>query len=187
MRDVFRTERDEGEGEGLLLGHSGWVEAVSWERVGGEVFRGSARGGEKSRVAAFRDALEEAREVVTANGGDPRLGVDAFGGVGGEKDGEDGEDCGRGVGDEFVWFAVRGGGERDARGVRPCGVVGDEGLKLKTARGRCRLCQKLHKDGQFCPVCDRVWHWSAGDPMVGCDRCDKWIHRVRRARRRGVG
>ena len=47
VRDVFRTERDEGEGEGLLLGHSGWVEAVSWERVGGEVFRGSARGGEK--------------------------------------------------------------------------------------------------------------------------------------------
>ena len=68
VRDVFRTERDEGEGEGLLLGHSGWVEAVSWERVGGEVFRGSARGAKKSRVAAFRDALEEAREVVTANG-----------------------------------------------------------------------------------------------------------------------
>ena len=50
VRDVFRTERDEGEGEGLLLGHSGWVEAVSWERVGGEVFRG-ARAGAKSRAS----------------------------------------------------------------------------------------------------------------------------------------
>ena len=59
-------------------------------------FAGARAGAKKARVAAFRDALEEAREVVTANGGDPRLGVDAFGGVGGEKDGEDGEDGGRG-------------------------------------------------------------------------------------------
>ena len=140
-------------------------------------FAGARAGAKKSRVAAFRDALEEAREVVTANGGDPRLGVDAFGGVGGEKDGEDGEDGGRGgLGmNSFGLPCVVAASETPR--CTSCGVVGDEGLKLKTARGRCRLCQKLHKDGQFCPVCDRVWHWSAGDPMVGCDRCDKWIHR----------
>ena len=131
----------------------------------------------KLRPAAFREACDEARDVVAANGGDPRLGIDAFGGVGGDGD-EDGAEDGK---EEVLGMNSFGLPCMVAANEEPrctsCGVVGDEGLKLKTAQGRCRLCQKLHKDGQFCPVCDRVWHWSAGDPMVGCDRCDKWIHR----------
>ena len=41
---------------------------------------------------------------------------------------------------------------------------------------RCRLCAKLHKEGQFCPVCDVVWQWANCPAMVGCDSCDFWVH-----------
>ena len=42
--------------------------------------------------------------------------------------------------------------------------------------GRCRLCAKLHKEGQYCPVCDAVWQWANCPAMVGCDGCDFWVH-----------
>ena len=42
--------------------------------------------------------------------------------------------------------------------------------------GRCRLCSKLHKEKQFCPVCDKVWQWANCPAMVGCDSCDFWVH-----------
>ena len=35
--------------------------------------------------------------------------------------------------------------------------------------GRCRLCAKLYREGQYCPVCDKVWQWANCPAMVGCD------------------
>ena len=75
-------------------------------------------------------------------------------------------------------MCIRDRAERLAtRRCASCGVTDDESLRSKNSNGLCALCRKLHKEGQFCPVCDRVWHWSAGDAMVGCDRCEMWIHR----------
>ena len=44
--------------------------------------------------------------------------------------------------------------------------------------GRCALCAKLHKEGQFCPACDKVWQWANCPAMVGCDApgCEFWVH-----------
>ena len=42
--------------------------------------------------------------------------------------------------------------------------------------GRCRLCAKLHKQGQFCPCCEKVWQWANCPAMVGCDACEFWVH-----------
>ena len=42
--------------------------------------------------------------------------------------------------------------------------------------GRCRLCAKLYREGQYCPVCDKVWQWANCPAMVGCDSCDFWVH-----------
>jgi hypothetical protein len=42
--------------------------------------------------------------------------------------------------------------------------------------GRCRLCAKLHKEGQYCPVCSKVWQWANCPAMVGCDTCSYWVH-----------
>ena len=140
----------------------------------------------RMRPSAFNEACAEARELVEANGGDASLGPRAF--IGDEEDenlgGVRGDQRGGLTSSASVGFpGVPVGALKNVKKAEPeiacgsCGVTGDEGLKSKNAQGRCSLCQKLYKEGQFCPVCDRVWQWATGDPMVGCDRCDMWIHR----------
>ena len=128
----------------------------------------------RMRPTAFRVACEEAEELYNENGG-ARLGTGAFG-FGDEDDAE----LPRSSSTPSVSaFGLPCSVPQQLRVVpkcSSCGVSTDEVL-AHGAKGRCALCQKLHKEGQFCPVCDRVWHWSTGDPMVGCDRCDMWIHR----------
>ena len=38
------------------------------------------------------------------------------------------------------------------------------------------MCARLHKEGQYCRVCGRVWHYGASFEGAQCDGCDFWIH-----------
>ena len=158
--------------------------------------RGVRRGLDAQRVAkrmrprAFEEACEEAREAAAA--GEDDVGAtesegraDDRGGDGKGLDGDDGSREGEredevgvlGLQDSFGLPCSAPAERLATRRCASCGVTDDESLRSKNSNGLCALCRKLHKEGQFCPVCDRVWHWSAGDAMVGCDRCEMWIHR----------
>ena len=116
--------------------------------------------GRGSRTAAYRLALEEA--LFWDRGGF----VDSFAGPGARDDeSEDGED---GDGMAFA-LQVR----KDA--CTSCGARITGGKKATYAGGRCKSCHKLHRNGQFCRVCDRVWLPTSKD-MVCCDKCGTWVH-----------
>jgi len=43
---------------------------------------------------------------------------------------------------------------------------------------RCKSFVRLFRKGSFCPVCLKVYRIEEDhvNPMVMCDRCDRWIH-----------
>ena len=125
------------------------------------------------RPTAFREACVEAGECFREAGGSARLGAGAFAAAGNDEDG------GAAASASAVDVSVAIGLPCSVvdRGPPKCSSCGVADETVSTKSGRCALCAKLHKEGQYCPVCDRVWHWSAGDPMVGCDKCEMWIHR----------
>ena len=40
----------------------------------------------------------------------------------------------------------------------------------------CTPCWKLHQKKQFCPVCQKVWDDNTKERMIGCDKCEMWVH-----------
>jgi hypothetical protein len=41
---------------------------------------------------------------------------------------------------------------------------------------RCAMCTRLHRERQYCRVCERVWHHGAPFDGAQCDGCDFWVH-----------
>ena len=117
----------------------------------------------RARPTAFKEALEEARALFATHGENvsalhPNLA--AFDDAEDDPDAIDPDDP-------------------DAGGptCSSCYVPLDKEGGVK-GTGRCALCAKLHKEGQFCPACDKVWQWANCPAMVGCDApgCEFWVH-----------
>ena len=111
------------------------------------------------RPTAYREALVEAKELYAELGNNVSAAV-AF-------DPEEAAAEAAGDGDDL----------EDAEMARcsSCSMALEAPGGYKDT-GRCRLCAKLHREGQYCPVCDRVWQWANCPAMVGCDSCDFWVH-----------
>jgi len=61
--------------------------------------------------------------------------------------------------------AGRGGARRPA--CTSCGITLDdwEAQNMASLRGRCENCEQLHKEGNYCPVCDKVPPALMSSPM----------------------
>lgn len=61
--------------------------------------------------------------------------------------------------------AGRGGARRPA--CTSCGITLDdwEAQNMPSLRGRCENCEQLHKEGNYCPVCDKVCPAPVSFPM----------------------
>ena len=111
------------------------------------------------RPTAYREALVEAKELYAELGNNVSAAV-AF-------DPEEAAAEAAGDGDDLE--------DADAPRCSSCSMALEAPGGHKDT-GRCRLCAKLHREGQYCPVCDRVWQWANCPAMVGCDSCDFWVH-----------
>ena len=111
------------------------------------------------RPTAYREALVEAKELYAELGNNVSAVV-AF-------DPEEGVAEAAGNGDNLE--------DADVPRCSSCSMALEAPGGHKDT-GRCRLCAKLHREGQYCPVCDRVWQWANCPAMVGCDSCDFWVH-----------
>ena len=40
----------------------------------------------------------------------------------------------------------------------------------------CTPCWRLYQKKQFCPVCQKVWDENTQERMIGCDKCEMWVH-----------
>lgn len=40
----------------------------------------------------------------------------------------------------------------------------------------CTPCWRLYHQKQYCPVCQKVWDVNTRERMVGCDKCEMWVH-----------
>jgi hypothetical protein len=125
------------------------------------------------RPTAFREAMAEVKALFLAHG---RNVSDLHPTIVYENDRADGGEGGEDGADDR--------GPDPASRCSSCGVPLEKASGSRTSAGsgagetsrRCRLCAKLHKEGQFCPVCDVVWQWANCPAMVGCDSCDFWVH-----------
>ncbi|EIE18305.1 hypothetical protein COCSUDRAFT_83606 [Coccomyxa subellipsoidea C-169] len=78
----------------------------------------------------------------------------------------------------------RGGGPRRPA-CKSCAITLDEweAQNMAAFGGRCENCEQLHKEGSYCPVCDKARSrpqssvWLPTDKnMAGCDNCSFWVH-----------
>ena len=122
------------------------------------------------RPSAFREACEEAETLFREHGNNVSAAHvdDAAGGFG---DAAETGALGDVIADETA--------DPNEPRCESCALPLEPSLKKSRGvkgSGRCRLCAKLHKQGQFCPCCEKVWQWANCPAMVGCDACDFWVH-----------
>ena len=125
------------------------------------------------RPSAFRNACEEAETLFREHGNNVSAAHvdDAAGGFGGDFSAAETGALGDALADETA--------DPNEPRCESCALPLELSLKKShgvKGSGRCRLCAKLHKQGQFCPCCEKVWQWANCPAMVGCDACDFWVH-----------
>ncbi|XP_063934025.1 uncharacterized protein LOC135145818 [Zophobas morio] len=53
----------------------------------------------------------------------------------------------------------------------------DENTPPKFLQTLCVKCSRLFRNGDYCPICLKVYSNSNDEvPMICCDDCDRWIH-----------